>query len=520
MLLHLHAHLPFVRHPEEPVFLEEAWLFEAITDTYLPLLMRLQRLVDEGVPGTVSMTLSPPLCEMLADPLLQDRYAGYLDNLCALIDQEVEAKEHTPFAGAAQMYWQHLHGCRNTMRERAWQLLPWFRALMQQGALEIITCTATHGYLPLMQTKQSQRAQVAIAVDNYRKHFEQSPQGIWLAECGYQPGVEELVAEYGIRYFFVDSHAFYYAEPQPRQGVYAPVFCPNGVAAFARDPESSRSVWSAQAGYPGDPVYREFYRDLGYDGDYNYIKSHLHPDGIRRDLGLKYHAVTGSDCPLHAKQPYDPAVAHARARQHGEHFLSERRRQINDLQPLLGDAPVIVSPYDAELFGHWWFEGPEFIEAVLRGAARSENPDVRSGGQILADEPVLQVSTPSESSWGDNGYHGVWLNPLNDWVYPHLHIAEERMRQAARLHPNADGLKHEVLQQMARELVLAQSSDWTFIMTTQTSPSYAARRVRDHINRFTGLFEALLSNQISQELAGPIAWRDSIFQEIDYRHYI
>ena len=367
----------------------------------------------------------------------------------------------TPFAAAAEMYYQHLHGCQTVWLQRSGDLLSWFAELARVDKIEIITCTATHGYLPLMQTKQAQRAQVAVAVDNFRKHFAADPAGIWLAECGYKPGVEELLAEYGIRYFFVDSHAFYYANPQPRQGVYAPVYCPNGVAVFARDPESSRSVWSAQAGYPGDPVYREFYRDLGYDGDYDYIKAHLHPDGIRRDLGLKYHAVTDPDCPLNAKEPYDPVIAHQRARDHAAHFIQQRQRQMSDLRPLLAAAPVVVSPYDAELFGHWWFEGPEFIEGVMRAAAAAPELDVVSGQHILGAEPVLQIATPSESSWGDNGYHGVWLNPQNDWVHPHLHMAEERMRQAVRLFANPTPLQDRALRQMARELLLAQSSDWT-----------------------------------------------------------
>jgi 1,4-alpha-glucan branching enzyme len=277
-------------------------------------------------------------------------------------------------------------------------------------------------------------------------------------------------------------------------------------------------VWSSECGYPGDPLYREFYRDLGYDGHYDYVRAFLHPDGIRRNLGLKYHRITGK-VGLHEKLPYAPAPAHKQAMEHAEDFIANRIRQVQYLKGLLGKPPVVVSPYDAELFGHWWYEGPQFIESMMRACARSEHLRPVTAGEYLVENPVNQVVTPSASSWGDAGYNGVWLNPGNDWIYRHLHMAEERMVECAQRFPDADGDLGRALKQMARELLLAQSSDWAFIMTTGTTVPYAQRRVKDHINRFTGLYEQVLGNRIEPASLREIELRDTIFQDIDYRCY-
>ena len=516
LLLVLHAHLPFIRHPEEDFFLEEDWLFEAITETYIPILERMTRLRNEGVRARLTMTWSPSLCEMLADPLLQQRYRRYLDRLLGLAEQEVPAKQGTEFAETAVMYRDHFAFCLQQMDRYNNCLLHWVRELVDANIIEAITCGATHGLLPLMKTVEAQRAQVGVAYHNFKKHFGREPKGIWLPECGYTHGLENILKEFGIRYFFVDTHGIYYGSPRPRNGVYAPVYCRNGVAAFGRDPESSRSVWSAECGYPGNAVHREFYRDLGYDGDYNYIKNFLHPDGVRRNLGLKYHKVTG-EVELHEKQAYNPSAAFKQAMDDAGDFVNSRQQQANHLRSLLGRTPLIVSPYDAELFGHWWFEGPQFIESIMRTCDQDDAIRVINGLEYLEENPAAQVVQPGISSWGDNGYNGVWLNPENDWIYRHLHVAEERMRQCARLHPHADGLLERALKQMGRELLLAQSSDWAFIMTTGTSPSYATRRTKDHINRFTGLFHQVIEQTIDEGSLSTIEWHDTAFQEIDYR---
>src|SRR5690606_8392517 len=266
LILHLHAHLPYVRHPEHASFLEEDWLFEAITETYLPILSRLDVLADEGVPFRLSMTMSPPLVQMLRDELLCTRYDRHLDRICELAEREVARTQNDPVHHkTARFYRDHFFHSRWLWHEKYRRdLVAAFRSLQDRGHLEIVTCGATHGFLPLVQTRPEMvRAQVSVAAAHYRLHFGRDPLGIWLPECGYYPGLDRVLAEENIRYFFVDTHGITDASPRTRYGVHAPIYTPSGVAAFGRDPESSEQVWSAELGYPGDPRYRDFYRDIG-----------------------------------------------------------------------------------------------------------------------------------------------------------------------------------------------------------------------------------------------------------------
>src|SRR5438105_4646663 len=305
LCLVLHAHLPYVRHPEYDDFLEEDWLYEAITETYLPILEMMDCLERDGVEWRLTMSVTPTLAGMLADPLLQYRYVRHLDNLISLCTKELErTRWHPEFFRLAQMYMDMLMRSREVfVNQYGNNLVAGFRRFFDTGKLELITCCATHGFLPLMPNDTAARVQVELGAREFERHFGRRPKGIWLAECGYRAGVDELLREAGIQYFFTDTHGILFANPRPRFGVYAPILCPtSGVAVLARDTESSRQVWSSIEGYPGHPNYREFYRDIGFDLDFEYLKPHLHEIGIRSNLGIKYHKITG-DVDLADKLP-------------------------------------------------------------------------------------------------------------------------------------------------------------------------------------------------------------------------
>ncbi|MFN7132035.1 MAG: glycoside hydrolase family 57 protein [Myxococcales bacterium] len=519
--IQLHAHLPFVRHPEYEEFLEEDWLYEAITETYLPLLQIFEQLADEGVKFRVSMTMTPPLVSMLRDELLTARYARHLNKLIELAEKEVHRTRNEPaFNALAHFYRDRYYASRHLFEEKHKRdLVAAFRRLQDHGVLEIITCGATHGFLPLMQMHpEAVRAQVSVAAAHYRQNFGRDPVGIWLPECGYYPGVEKFLAQEGIRYFFVDTHGILDATPRPRYGVYAPLYTPSGTAAFGRDPESSGQVWSAEQGYPGDAYYREFYRDVGYDLDYDYIKPYIQPTGERKNTGIKYYRITGK---TNQKQPYDRRIAMERAASHAANFMHNRQMQIEHLAGTMGGRPpIVVSPYDAELYGHWWFEGPEFLNFLIRKIAYDQDViELATPSDFLRAVPENQVATPPMCSWGENGYAAVWLDQSNDWIYPHLHKAAERMIALARDYPDADSLTRRALNQAARELLLAQSSDWAFIMKTGTMVEYAVRRTKEHVLRFNKLHEQIRRNQIDEAFLSHIEGRDNIFPLIDYRVY-
>jgi len=406
LALVLHAHLPFVRHPEAPGFLEEEWFFEAITETYIPLLLAFERLSADDVDFRLTLSISGSLLAMLTDDLLKDRYARKLDLLIELGDKECDRtwREDRAYHELAKTYRHRFIEIRDCWRRHGGDLVRPFRALQDAGKLEVITCVATHPFFPLLDRNWAAfRAQVHTAADLYERLFGRRTQGMWLGECGYAPGVDELLREEGVRFFFVDTHGVIFAEPRPVFGVHAPIYCRSGVAAFGRDMESSKQVWSAKEGYPGDPNYRDFYRDIGFDLPLDYIGKYVHGGDIRIFTGYKYHAITHAS--LHDKRPYDPHVAYERAAAHAGNFLFNREKQVEHLHSEMSRKPIVVAPYDAELFGHWWYEGPMFLELLFRKMQWDQStvaPITPSG--YLNEYPTNQVATPSMSSWGEKGY--------------------------------------------------------------------------------------------------------------------
>jgi 1,4-alpha-glucan branching enzyme len=513
----LHGHLPYVRHPEHEDFLEEDWLYEAITETYIPLILMFERLTQDRVNFKMTMSLTPTLTSMLTDDLLQKRYLRHIHKLIELAHKEVERTRWLPeFQKLAVMYLNLFTQARDLFERYHRNLAAAFKRFQDQGNLEIITCGATHGYFPLMDVaKPSIRAQVKVAAANYEKNFGRKPRGVWLPECGYQPGDDEILKECGIKYFFSDSHGILHGTPRPKYGVFAPVYCKSGVACFGRDMESSKQVWSSVEGYPGDYEYREFYRDVGFDLDLEYIKPYILPDGTRINTGIKYFRITGTS---NEKQPYDPDRAREKAASHAGNFMFNREKQVEYLFDVLGRAPCIISPYDAELYGHWWFEGPQWLEFLIRKISFDQKTiKLTTPSEYLAENPRNQVLTPSMSSWGYKGYSEVWLQGTNDWIYRHLHKASWVMTELVKQNLSANGLKKRALNQALRELLLSQSSDWAFIMATGTHVSYAQRRTKDHLLRFFKLADDIRADSIDEIFLTELEHKDNIFPEIDYR---
>jgi 1,4-alpha-glucan branching enzyme len=522
LTLVLHAHLPFVRHPEYDDFLEEDWLYEAITETYIPLLDVFEGLDRDGVDWRMTMSVTPTLAAMLSDPLLQYRYIRHLDNLLTLAGKEIDRTRWQPeFHRLALMYHERFTRCREVfVNQYGNNLLRGFRRFFESGKLELITCGATHGFLPLMAVNESaRRAQVEVGCREFERHFGRRPSGIWLPECGYVEGIDAHLRGAGLRYFFTDTHAVLFAEPRPKYGVYAPIACPkSGVAALGRDTESSKQVWSAVEGYPGDYNYRDFYRDVGFDLDYEYLRPHLHKTGIRSLLGIKYYKITGR---TDHKLPYDPRAALDKAAEHAGNFMFNREKQVEWLSGSMDGRPaLIVAPYDAELFGHWWFEGPDWINFLLRKMHNGQQTvKTVTIPEYLERHPKIQVAQPTLSSWGYKGYCEVWCEGSNDWIYRHLHEGAERMTELARGNPDAPPLRRRALNQAARELLLAQSSDWAFILKTGTMVEYARERTRVHVLNFLHLYDQLKGNDIDEGWLAEIERRHNLFPDLDYRIY-
>ena len=433
------------------------------------------------------MSMTPPLLSMLDNKLLQRKYIKYLKKLIELSEKEIERTKYDGRLNKLSHYYfdrysNDLHLFRDVYK---CDLISQFKHFQDIGVLEIITCGATHGYFPILYVNEKTvKAQIAVGVQTYKKYFGRQPRGIWLPECGYVPEADKYLKEFGIEYVITESHGILYADPTPVYGTFAPIVSPEGVIAFGRDIESSRQVWSSINGYPGDFNYREFYRDIGYEADYDYIKPYIAHNGVRVHTGIKYYRITGK---TEQKDYYDIQWAKDSAEKQAGHFLDCRTQQINNLAPCMDKPPIILCPYDAELYGHWWYEGPYWLYILFK--------------KIYYDDCE------------------VWLNPSNDYAHKHLHVAGDRMCELANLYPNAKGLKKKALNQCARELLLAQSSDWLFIITNGTMVDYAKKRIKDHIGRFTKLYNQIKSNTIDEEFLKDISKKDCVFPDIDYQIY-
>ncbi|WLD92073.1 1,4-alpha-glucan branching protein domain-containing protein [Alkalihalobacillus sp. AL-G] len=499
----LHAHLPYVLH-EKSGRLEERWLFEAISESYIPLIWGLE---NKSSNACYTLSLSPPLLEMLADERVKDRFLDYINNTLELIDKELKYVSNRDELENVRFYQNRYKRIKQTFLEWNGNLITAFRSYALQNKLECITSSATHAFLPYIQTEQGLRLQIQLGIRCFERHFGFKPDGFWLPECAFTPGVDKVLYEEGIRYTFVDEGTIHSLDPKPENSV-IPVFSPHGIVLFPRHSEVSRKVWDAEAGYPGDGNYREFYRDIGYIREFDYIKNHIHPDGIRVDTGLKYHRVTGD---TEKKDWYVRKSALNRVSEHSKDFIGVIGQSLQDDNNENDAPPITLASFDAELFGHWWFEGPEWITALLENS-----------------ESTLSWITPKEflrryyhsldthhacfSSWGRDGFGDVWLNEANAWIYRHLHEMERELLKYFAIESNEDQLTKATLDQMAREWMLAASSDWTFIIDQQSSAEYAIRRLKDHIAAFNFLKKALDEKTVTSSLLEEVRSRYSFLQ--------
>lgn len=520
LALVLHAHLPWVRHPEYATFLEETWLFEAITETYLPLLDCFERLANDGIQARVALSLSPTLLAMLADPLLRARYLRHLDTRVELAEREMRRTRHDPsLHPLATRYHRAFTAARRRVADRTGgDLIGAFGRLADAGVLRLMTTAATHGLLPILAPSPAAvRAQITLGIAEFRRHLRREPAGFWLPECGYYAGLDATLAAAHVRFVCVETQALELASAPLAYGIYAPTYCPAGVAAFARDADTSAQVWSAATGYPGDPAYRDFYRDVGFDLPYDYVRPYLPPTGERVTTGIKYHRVTG---PGATKEWYDPDRAAAVAAGHARHFAEHCGREIERVTARGFDRPpLLTAPFDAELFGHWWHEGPLWLELVCRELAAAGHVRMVTPDEYLDLHPTNQVAEPNTGTWGAEGHLEVWLTDSNDWIYRHLHHAADRMIALTRRHPAAEGLDRRALDQAARELLLAQASDWPFMISRGTTVEYATKRVIDHLARFTRLADEIEHGTVDRDYLHGVEAADNLFPTIDYRLY-
>jgi 1,4-alpha-glucan branching enzyme len=550
----LHSHLPYARQAGMWPHGEE-WVHEAIAETYVPLLNALYDLREEGVPFRLTIGITPVLAEQLADPLIVDHFIGYAAERAARAAQDVErfeAEGDERMRDLARFYHHWYARVLTSFQDRFNRdLLGAFRTLQDEGLVEIATSAATHGYLPLLSRDSSIYGQLHTGATAYERHFGRQPQAVWLPECAYRPaiiededgaavrrpGLESFLAEEGLLVFFSETHtveggqpvgladpgtvgpygmvARRYASsltpPAPGQQLspgtsllpYWVGDAPGQVAVLARHERTGQQVWSATFGYPGDFVYREFHRK----------------DPVS---GMQYWRISGAGVDLGEKDAYDPERARQQTEGHADHYAHLIEEELRGFHERTSGFGSITASYDTELFGHWWFEGVDWLKAVLRRLADRPAVEVTTASRIVEQHPPREVLSLPESSWGAGGGHYTWLNDDTEWMWPPIHAAERRMENLVSRHPDADGVRREVLDQAARELLLLQSSDWPFLVTTGQAKEYAIERFQEHLARFdqlAALADAASFTAEDESFLASLRERDNPFPTIDYRDW-
>lgn len=483
LALVLHAHLPFVREAGGEATAAERQLFEAITDSYLPLLEALVGLVRDRVPYRLALSVSPTLLNMLTDRVVQTRYLRYLDATLEGVEHELQrSRESHPQREQDARRRERLRAARRAFTE-TWSsdLVSAFRELQEGGFVETLACSATHAHLPLLAADEvSVRAQIRAGLDEHRRFFGRDATGFWLPESAFFAGLDRVLAELGVRYFVLDMHGVAYARPRPVFGVWAPIVTPSGVAVFGSDRACSVQV-EGSTGYATDPDYQASSRGPGSP---RYV--------VERAL--------------------------AKVEAHAGNFVASREQQIDWLATTMGHPPIVVAPFDAELLGSRWYDGPRWIAATIRMAAYEQRSfALVTPSDYLTRHPIAQEAVPAGSSVGSGGYHADWLGGENDWIYRPLHRAGRRMTELARRHDDPKGLVLRALNQAARELLLAQSSDWARVMTHGPLVNDAVRRVRTHLARFVRLARDLDAGQQDEAWLDGVEAEDNPFPALDYR---
>ncbi|MBN1257055.1 MAG: DUF1957 domain-containing protein [Planctomycetes bacterium] len=522
----LHQHLPFVRHPEHDVSLEEQWFFEAVVSVYTQLLHLFWELERDKVDFRLTVSFSPTLISMMRDPLLKMRAARHIDECIAFATQERDNSQGKPWHDTVEQTLHRFHLAREVFRAYEGDLTRGYRDFQKIGKLEIITCPATHMILPLFNHfPEVIRAQLRFACEQYQRVFERAPRGVWLPENAFTPGIDRYLAEQGLKWSLGSARSILSGDTRAFYDGRLPVITPSGVAAFGIDEETRQQVWSRESGYPGHMHYKEWYRDVGYDAEWDYLPPYFKTANVRRNTGIKYHRITGQEVQLSEKDYYNIPAAEAAVNEHAAQFVYYRGVQVNHLHDTMGVKPCVVSAYDAELFGHWWEEGPAWINSVFRKMLYDQNI-VRpiTPSEYLAENPRHQKLMPGAASWGKKNFFSTWVDGReyqpNCWVFRHYYRLCGRLQeQAIRYKTTTDPRIIRTLNQAVRELFLAVSSDWGFLIETGQAVRYAELKIVTHLDRTRQLLTHLESGKLDSSYLETLEEVDTIFpgEEMDFR---
>ncbi len=517
----LHGHMPWCK--KSGVWpAGETWYTEATLETYIPMLNVLRDLKEKGIKTAITINITPILAEMMADNYMKERFIQYVEDLIKRAKSDiVKYTNHPSRKKIAEFYLHNFEYILSTFYQNYYtDLLGTFKWLQDEKMIELITCAATHGFLPLLDRDSGIFSQIQLAVDTHKKYFKKEPKGIWLPECAYRPkqkhgdemreSIDYWLHNSSIEYFFIDSHGILTAEiieNKNRIGLNTNFGfnLETEVSVFGRNIHTSRQVWDAQIGYPGDEYYREFHKK-----DY--------------ESGLQYWRITDKTFGDDKKELYDIEKARDKVEHHANHFVSSLLTELGSFSSKYNNEGIIVSPYDFELFGHWWMEGIPWLKKVFELLNDEQNVKmITFSDYISKNKDKFSIIKMKESSWGEGGHFQVWKNPEHGWIWPYINSSIVEFENILKLYPNPNESQQRILKQTARELLLMEGSDWSFLLYTKQAKDYANQRFHHHHQRFNKLIWAAKdlndNNRLSVRELEEIESIDSCFHKINIDYF-
>ncbi|MFW9827026.1 MAG: glycoside hydrolase family 57 protein [Candidatus Thorarchaeota archaeon] len=517
----LHGHIPWCKKSGTWPAGEE-WLMEAMNETYIPMLNTLRELKEKKIKTAITINITPILAEQLADDYMKQRFTEYMENLILRAKKDIQRFENNQILKElAQFHLDNLNHTLDTYYHNYYRdILGTFKWLQDENLIELITCAATHGFLPLFEVDSGIFSQIQVAVDTYKKFFQKEPNGIWLPECAYRPkefkngklreSIDYWLNNSGIKYFFVDSHGILDAEILEKKNKIGlntnfGYSLETGVCVFGRNKKTSRQVWDSEIGYPGNEYYREFHK-----------KDH--------ESGFHYWRITNKNLPKANKQLYDLKKAKEIIDLHSNHFallISEELKQFTNKYQKKG---IIISPYDFELFGHWWMEGISWLKQVIEFLYYNKDIEMITISDYISEyKECFSLIKMSESSWGEGGHFQVWKNTEHGWIWPYINGSIREFENILNKSLDLNIWEERILKQIARELLLMEGSDWPFLLYTKQAKEYANQRFHQHHQRFNKLIWAAknfhIKNRLTEDDLREIESIDSCFPKININYF-
>lgn len=487
IVLALHAHLPYVRIPEKKFPLQELWLYQALTESYIPLILCFNELIEEKYDFNITLSISPTLLSMLSDDYYKSKFSEYMHSILQLLRK----KSHTdgPEKHSILTLLNRIQKISNYYIEIKGDITGELRKLSESSKVNLITTAATHALLPLFRFSDDIiNGQIVIGQREFENAFGFVPEGLWLPEMGYYTNLDAILSSHNVKYTFLDAHSVYLTPVRPSYGNYYPSITKSGLKIFPRDLPLSYAIWSAKTGYPGDHTYREFH----FDYTYSLSDAELKESGIDRiPFGLKIYRITGND---KIKEFYNYEQAMKTVERHADDFINKIKERASLIGKHMKRTPVFTLPFDAELFGHWWYEGPEFLKHVIKKITGSNEIQLISPNDIEVD--TLDTVEPAESSWGREGFFKSWTNPECSWIYPSLAHLDVKFNNISSL---TRDVNKKASNQLRKEILLASSSDWTFLIANDTSSDYAKARLTEHMDTAKKILEDIESGKVDEK---------------------